>query len=67
MAGTRLSPRTPSKNKRVGPSSLEGFVDDMDHAHKVTWDSAATTIYLECVKDEILAGCRVGTTITIAG
>ncbi|KAL7245933.1 hypothetical protein ACSBR2_001125 [Camellia fascicularis] len=67
MVAPRSSPHTLSKNKGVGPSGQEGFVDDMDHAHKATWDNAATTIFLECVRDEILAGRRVGTTITIAG
>ncbi|GMP28215.1 hypothetical protein CsSME_00003853 [Camellia sinensis var. sinensis] len=67
MAGTWSSPRTPPKNKGAGPLSLEGFVDDVDHAHKATWDSAATSIFLECVRDEILADRRVGTTITVVG
>ncbi|KAL7248420.1 hypothetical protein ACSBR2_003196 [Camellia fascicularis] len=64
MSATRSSPRTPSKNKGVGPSGTEGIVDDFDHAHKANWDSAATEIFLQCVKDAILADRRVGTTIT---
>ncbi|GMP77326.1 hypothetical protein CsSME_00033628 [Camellia sinensis var. sinensis] len=55
MAATRLSPRTPSKNKGVGPSGTEGIVDGLDHAHKANWDNA------------ILAGRQVGTTITKTG
>ncbi|CAL5426636.1 unnamed protein product [Camellia sinensis] len=42
----------------------ECIVDGLDHAHKVNWDSAATKIFLQCVRDAILAGRRVGTTIT---
>ncbi|GMP72738.1 hypothetical protein CsSME_00030666 [Camellia sinensis var. sinensis] len=67
MAAPRSSPRTQSKNKGVGPSGQEGFVDGVDHAHKETWDSAAIAIFLECIRDEILAGCRATTTIIIAG
>ncbi|GMP89211.1 hypothetical protein CsSME_00040883 [Camellia sinensis var. sinensis] len=51
MVATWSSPRTLSKNKWVGPSGTEGIVDGLDHAHK-------------CVRDAILAGRRVGTTIT---
>ncbi|XP_028069528.1 L10-interacting MYB domain-containing protein-like [Camellia sinensis] len=67
MAATRSSPCTPSKNKGVGPSGTEGIVDGLDHAHKANWDSAAIEIFLQCVQDAILAGRRVGTTITKTG
>ncbi|CAL5414217.1 unnamed protein product [Camellia sinensis] len=67
MAATRSSPRTPSKNKGVGPSDTEGIVDGLDHAHKANWDSAAIEIFLQFVRDAILAGRRVGTTITKTG
>ncbi|KAL7210492.1 hypothetical protein ACSBR1_031947 [Camellia fascicularis] len=67
MAATRSSPRTPSKTKGVGPSGTEGIVDGLDHAHKANWDSAAIEIFLQCVKDAILAGRRVGITITKTG
>lgn len=67
MAATRSFPRIPSKNKGVGPSSTEGIVDGLDHAHKANWDNAVTEIFLQCVRDAILAGRRVGTTITKTG
>lgn len=67
MTATRSSPRIPSKNKGVGPSGTEGIVDGLDHAHKANWDSAATEIFLQCVRDAILTGRRVGTTITKTG
>ncbi|KAF5952938.1 hypothetical protein HYC85_010882 [Camellia sinensis] len=37
---------------------IEGFADDLGYAHKANWDSATTKIFLECVRDEILAGWR---------
>lgn len=67
MTATWSSPRIPSKNKGVGSSGTEGIVDGLDHAHKANWDSAATEIFLQCVRDAILAGRRVGTTITKTG
>ncbi|GMQ11513.1 hypothetical protein CsSME_00054128 [Camellia sinensis var. sinensis] len=67
MAVTRLSPRTMSKNKGVSPLGTEGIVDDFDHAHKANWDSVTTKIFLQCVRDTILAGRWVGTTITKTG
>ncbi|GMP51877.1 hypothetical protein CsSME_00017934 [Camellia sinensis var. sinensis] len=49
----------------VSRLKIKGFVDELDHAHKVTWDNATTQIFLECIRDEILAGRRVGTAITV--
>ncbi|GMP81294.1 hypothetical protein CsSME_00036051 [Camellia sinensis var. sinensis] len=66
MAATRSSPRTPSKNEGVGHLASEGFVNYIDHSHKTTWDSASTESFLECVREEILVGHRLGTTITVA-
>ncbi|GMP94167.1 hypothetical protein CsSME_00043718 [Camellia sinensis var. sinensis] len=51
MAAIRSSPRTPSKNKGVGPSGTEGIIDGLDNTHKANWDT----------------GRRVGTTITRTG
>ncbi|CAL5346035.1 unnamed protein product [Camellia sinensis] len=59
--------RVMKTNKGVGPSGTEGIVDELDHAHKANWDSAATKIFLQCVRDAILASWRVGTTITKTG
>ncbi|XP_028104768.1 uncharacterized protein LOC114303819 [Camellia sinensis] len=67
MAATRSSPRTLSKNKGVGSSGTEGIVDGLDHAHKANWENAATKIFLQCIRDAILAGRREGTTITKTG
>ncbi|XP_028071644.1 uncharacterized protein LOC114273996 [Camellia sinensis] len=67
MAAIRSSPRTPSKNKGVGPSGTEGIIDGLDNTHKANWDSVATKIFLQCVRDAIFAGRRVGTTITRTG
>ena len=67
MAEIRSSLRTPSKHKVVSPSGTEGIVNDFDHVHKANWDSAATEIILQCVRDAILAGRWVGTTITKTG
>ncbi|KAL7244950.1 hypothetical protein ACSBR2_000316 [Camellia fascicularis] len=67
MAATRSSPRTPSKHKGVGQLPTEGLPDYIDLSHKATWDSVSTKIFLDCVREQILAGRRLGSTITVAG
>ncbi|XP_028106227.1 uncharacterized protein LOC114305348 [Camellia sinensis] len=67
MAATRSSPRTPSKHKGVGQLPTEGLPDYIDLSHKATWDSISTEIFLECVREQILVGRRLGTTISVAG
>ncbi|KAL7197675.1 hypothetical protein ACSBR2_020239 [Camellia fascicularis] len=67
MAATRSSPRTPSKHKGVGQLPTEGLPDYIDLSHKATWDCVSTEIFLECVREQILAGRRLGTTISVAG
>ncbi|CAL5324793.1 unnamed protein product [Camellia sinensis] len=66
MSATRSSPRTPSKHKGVGQLPTEGLPDYIDLSHKATWDNVSTEIFLECVREQILAGRRLGTTITVA-
>ncbi|XP_028102606.1 uncharacterized protein LOC114301841 [Camellia sinensis] len=67
MAATHSSPRTPSKHKGVGHLPSKGLADYIDLSHKATWDSVSTEIFLECLREQILAGRRLGTTITVAG
>ncbi|GMP75072.1 hypothetical protein CsSME_00032288 [Camellia sinensis var. sinensis] len=67
MAATRSSPRTPSKHKGVGHLPTEGLPDYIDLSHKATWDNVSTEIFLECAQEQILAGHRLGTTISVAG